>query len=225
MLRTNHKDVVKTLACFALLALSSLSHATAILSTSGNITQGVIPSSLVGNATESTQMFVYQERQDLLLPSTVLVNLASSGTYAPVTPNPAATLPIATGTTVTSYLFHLDPPGTNLATIATTVTFDGDILGIITSLSGLTATDAILGAIGTTYETVLGQRGMEPGSSAVGDSLNVSANLRTLSLNFGATTIDEIRVLVAPSNHAPEPGTMALLSGGLLALARLRRRA
>ncbi len=204
--------------------LTRPAHATAILSTTGDLIQGAIPASLLWDATENTQMMVYREAQNVILSSPILVNFSSSGDYAPTMPNPAATINIATGTTLTSFLFHLDPPDHNQASISATITFDGDILGIISSYSGLIATDALLGVPGTTYDAKSGARGMEPGTTSVGDSLGVSANFRTLTLNFGATTIDEIRVLVGSSNEAPEPGTFALLASGIAVFSCLRRR-
>lgn len=206
------------------LAITTPAHATAILSTSGNLTQGAIPASLLWDAAENTQMVVYREALNVILASPVMVNFASSGHYAPNEVDPDPTINITAGTMLTSFLFHLDPPDHDLASITATITFDADILGIITSYSGLTATDALLGAPGTTYDASSGARGMEPGTSNVGDNLDVSANLRTLTLNFGATTIDEIRVLVGPSNEAPEPGTLALVTGSIAALSFLRRR-
>lgn len=153
-----------------------------------------------------------------------MVNFSSSGHYAPDEVNPAATINIAAGTTLTSFLFHLDPPDHNQTTVSAKIRFDGDILGIISSYSDLIATDAFLGLPDTTYDTRSGARGMEPGTSSLADSLDVSTDFRTLNLIFGATTIDEIRVLVGPSNEAPEPNTLALLASGIAACSFLRRR-
>ena len=214
------RDSRCSLAVFALVtAIATPSMAGTIISTTGAVTPVAPPPSVALGARESnTQLIVFSERTGFALPGNVSVNLSAPGTANSANgfnPSPA-TLPA--GTLADIFFFHSDPVGNGPATYVGTATFSTPILGVITTAALLSATDASLGNPGTTYPTGLAGRGPE-GT----DTVTLSADRRTLSLNFTTSTaVNEVRVLTA----VPEPSSLvlgAIGAGALLAFGRPRR--
>ncbi len=210
-------------------AVFSTAHA-GVITTNGTITQSAIPADLRNGALSSdTTIFLFAEQSNVTLANPLNVNFASAGFYTPAVTNSAASIPLAAGTSVDSYLFHADInfTGTQISFLGS-VTFDTDILGIITSTGDLISTDSLLGMVGTNYGSVAGRgiEGQDFPTIAAQDQILVSADLRTITLALGlGGALDNIRVVVAAS-AVPEPSTYVLfLLGGLMlfSLKKLRK--
>lgn len=174
----------------------------AVLSVTGSVSVIGTPSSVTNAAPGSNKsMLVFNEIQNLVLGSNITT---STGV-------------ILAGTRVNSQMVLLNRTGSNgLLRLNGSVTFDGLILGFITSTAGLAATDAILGAVGTTYEQFR-LRGLEGNESLSGQGTS------TLALNLVVRQPgDWMRVVTVAA--VPVPAAGFLLFGALGGLAALRRR-
>ena len=195
----------------------SATQSRAALMITGDITLITPPTSVVLNAlTSNTEIFLFPERQNLVLSSDLLVDITSPGTYvAPVTAGA-----ISAGTTINSFFLHFDTVASTSAEISpppvSSVTFMNPILGIIVFDATLDASDPIAGLGAVAYPTGLTNRGLELGAPNF-DQVTLSADLRTLTIDRlrVSTVHDQIRVITTP-----EPSTFVLLTLGLLFLAR-----
>lgn len=105
------------------------------------------------------------------------------------------------GQTVNSFLVHLDRPGQGgKAEIRDVVlTFPGEVLGVIKDPDSMTATDRLLGAEDTRYPepgTFSYRSTLDPYNSPLVESALLSSDKRTLTLVFGTSNIDAVRVIV-----------------------------
>ena len=198
-----------------------------IVSTTGQITVlDPPPPSVVTGALESdTEIFVFAEREGTTLASDLTAVVATPGLSIVGSALPA-TGTVSAGTIVDSYLFHADKVGsTGTVTVAGTVTFDADILGVLVRTSSLTASDGALGSPTTLYSTEA-NRGFEN----VDDLVTISSDLRTISVQFYHGQVeDEIRVVTA-AGSAPAVPIGSWVGPSVLAAAlgsqwwRMRRR-
>ena len=204
------------------LALVAAATGASAASVSGDIVELLnAPPSVVEEGTESdSQIFLFLERQNVSLASTLAVNVSSPGSYGA---NPGVTT-LATGTVLDSYFLHMDIVDSgdggvaNRRDLAGSIVFDRPVLGIIGSDPELDASDAILGSPSTFYPTGTSGRDTWEG----GDSITLSADRMTLTIHtfrvFNDYT-DQIRILVLP-----EADTGALLGLGLVGLGWHRKR-
>jgi len=145
-----------------------------------------------GALESSTMIRAFRERDDYALPSSVRVNITAPGyfdSHAKMTGGS-----VGDGQRVNCYFVHFDPAGSSAATSSGSMTFPGDILGIICRDSELDASDAVLGYPGTKYPTGKASRGFESGQ----DIVSLSSDRRTVIINrFYSTTVGEqMRVIV-----------------------------
>ena len=172
-----------------------------VKSVTGNaVTPAARPTSVALGAAESNSMQVIQERQHRLA-AAVAVNGVILGGQTANAANPFTPGNITAGTDFTSYLFHYDPIGSaaGTTTIAGSITFAYDIMGVITSAASLGTTDSILGSIGK--YGIAADRGLVLAGS---DFITISANRRTLtySLNVANNDVSQFRILTAPAMAA-----------------------
>lgn len=141
------------------------------------------PSSVESGSLESDDTaFVMLERQDTL-GENLAVDLVAGTDSAGV---------LAAGEQVASYLVHFDPVGdTGSESVEGSITFAGEILGVIWSEEGLADTDSILGSIGL-YEST-----NREGDFMGDDQVIISGDGHTLDFILSAQLADiaELRVL------------------------------
>ena len=212
------------LAALLIVVMSSASVEAGIISFLGDVDFIAPPPSVVLGVLEDDQLTrVFLEQSALILGSDVDADVTSPGVVyeaADLTPGT-----IFSGTRVDSYLFHFDPASGSGAS-GGSVTFNRDILGILVQTSSLDATDALLGALATTYQ-LDDFRGVEgPGfvivpDVTVNDIVTLSADFRTVGFDFSTTSrLDEIRVITA----VPEPAALGFIVIGVVDLLADRRK-
>ena len=152
---------------------------------------------------ENSHQQAFNERQGVLLAS----DLAVDGGWIPL------------GTVVNSHMIFLNTHGNASGSDTQTWAFDGPVLGVMSDVNGnLEAlSNAILGAPGTAYPAAFNYRGLESN-----DSYSVAGNAITVAMRVTEPG-DWIRVVTAPP-RVPEPGAVALVGLGTLAVGWLRAR-
>lgn len=183
--------------------------------TSGAITLVSPPSSVERDATvSSNEIILFAERQSLVLPQAVAVDVTSPTTVTKglvgATPG---TIPV--GTAVDVHFLHHDSPGSSIITLSGSIAFDMDILGVVLSDSGLDSTDSFLG-LSILYPTGLENRGTAALTNEAGDRFTLAPDQRTLTIRSSVGGInDQLRVITATT---PEPATAILFGLGLTLL-------
>ncbi len=174
------------------------------------------PDNTVGNDNfESVNLFAFNEDQN--------VAVAAGG----IDPDIGAS--ISAGTIVASHYIVFDPPNTPIGSSGLQigyVTFDADILAILTSTATLNATDYLNVAGPITYDTSDTLRGIE-GTDLV--SIDPTDSKKILLEIRAGSPGDSIRVLTAQSPGAPGPTevpdatpTIMLLAIGIAILCSAR---
>ena len=118
--------------------------------------QPSIPTNLdLGKYESDTDIFVFDEQQNLILSNNLYVDIGQPDTYNDSDDLVGAGGTILAGTPVNCYLVHIDPIGVpgSIVTYSGSVTFSNKILGVIVETSTLNATDSVLGVGATTYYT------------------------------------------------------------------------
>lgn len=204
------------LMLFSTASLSPMQTACAGTIVTGDVEMVLAPASLELNAFESNdRISLIKEQANIVLAADLTVDVdGSPGVYDDLADLTGGVLPA--GSVVNSYLLHFDPASVPqvAAEGAGSVTFsDGQIVGLMLRQSTLASSD-FLGALGTTYGGVFRQFELLAGLP-VSDSAEVSADRRTVTVTFRATSqYDELRVLIA----VPEPCTSLLVCCGVLLL-------
>ena len=189
-------------------AIFSGSAQAAVLSVSGQMAIIDTPTSVTNASPNSDDnMLVFNEIQNLVLTADLMIRNATN----------TGNVTLTKGTRVSSQMILLNRVEGNRRLVrAGAATFDGLILGLVTSTDQLLATDGILGAIGTSYATFR-NRGLERGDGMFsGDDDTLRLSLRVTQPG------DWMRVVTVAA--VPVPAAGFLLFGALGGLAALRRR-
>ena len=207
--------------CSAMLIATIGSANAQITSVSGQVLALLFPPPSVATGALENDVYgvVFQEQSNLVLSAPLTVNAMGPGTYG--SHNASNSLVIPTGTPIQSYFVHFDSVGMPNQHIyyTCTITFANNILGVIYMENELNASDAPLGAPGTTYATNEVWRGLEDNNI---DLITISNDLKTVTINSRLLNhLDQIRIV---TEAVPEPSSLLALAAGLPLLARLRRR-
>lgn len=175
------------------------------------------PVSLDTHAFESsTTIFAIRERQSLVLPYDLPVDVTETGLVSIADQKTPGMIPA--GSILSSFLIHADTDTGRRTPLTATFAFEQPILGVISSTAKLIATDADLGFHTTLYSLDVA-RGMEYFHQ---DTIEIAADRMSITVHMvTSTALDEIRVITG--EVVPAPGTLALL-GGATIFARPRRR-
>lgn len=211
--------LVRAVVAIAMIAAVGDSWADAgIISVSGQVEVIPPPPSVRGGDLESdTFARIFPERQGVVLPAGLSVDITVPGSYATFASLTPGVLPA--GALVDSFLVHADPisPGTPVIRYIGSITFDTDILGLLVTNPNLRDSDSVLGAPGTLYPLGGDALELDP-SNPLRDSVVLSPDRRTVSFDFRSRPgIEEIRVVTSggPGPSAvPEPSTLILLALG-----------
>lgn len=168
---------------------------TYIASTSNADIENDSPPSFLPADTASNVPVVVTEKQFYMLTSDTPVDADGTGAYD--TNNEPTGALVPAGQTVHSYLLRLSPTQTTQQDFS--VTFNNEILGVISSEPLLEVTDFFAYANPTFFDTTSGDtlRGMDFHSSVTNDAWSISADGKTISVTMQSTTntLDEIRVI------------------------------
>lgn len=145
---------------------------------------------------ESITSFVLIPEGELTSSAPIDVDISTTGNYnkSQTTLSPST---VPANTKLRSYLLHFDPLGTSLKALTGTVTFQGQILGLILSDATLQASDGLFSGNGVTYPASTTSRETDIAANQ-NDAITWSDDLRSLRFRLEASTaIDQLRVLVA----------------------------
>lgn len=165
------------------------------------------PDNTVGNNTfQNNNLYAFNEGQNITITSALSVDDVGGGS--------AGTL--AAGTVVASHYVFFDPRQSRSQ--EGYVTFDSDIIGLVTSTGNLLDSDYLLNN-GVTYQNP-GARGLESNDDAWFSGNTVYVDWRA------STPGDYIRVLTAysPTAAVSEPAGLLFFAAGLLGLGLSRRK-
>lgn len=230
------KSIIATLAACTVFSVVSSASA---LSISGDVNMVYAPASVKENArTNNRKALLFTEQANTVLASDLTVEAYLPGAYGAPSATAglkkplsgvASTRTLAAGRAVTSYFLHADTSvDADKPTIMSgSITFNDKILGVI--FGNFAASDALVGAPGTAYETKNGH-GLDM-TDPNADYFRISNDRMRIDFRFAVGGIsDQIRIitngqapLVVGENPIPEPVTPTLLAMGLGGLA-LRRR-
>lgn len=218
----NHSSINRIMA--SLLIIGCAQHADAgIIATSGAVIQITPPASVEGGALESdSDIRVFAEKSNLTLAQSFAVNIKNPGTYSGLA-GPTGSL--AAGLVIDSYMFHTDHVGIpGGQSYDGSITFDTDILAVITGKSRLDSSDPVVGLPTVAYPT--GVSSIDRGtldSTGAGDVLTLSGNRRTFTfhISHSSDNIEQFRII---TEAVPEPASALLVMLGGLALGIRRRR-
>jgi hypothetical protein len=177
--------------------LDSLGLAAGVIASTGGVQLDSPPLSLQLNAYQSdTVVRDLKERQSYILQAALDADVSASGLVT--TGGQLSPTSIPASTRINSHVIHFDPINVPDRKVVS-MTYDTDILGVVTSSSKLDASDAALGLPWVSYPNGTSGRGIDfTGGAAEQDTLTLSLDKRTLTLSLGVSSgMDELRVITA----------------------------
>jgi len=162
--------------------------------------------------------YLFTEHVGLTLSQDEIVNAVAPGLYD--ADADLGTFTIPAGTVVNVYLLHSDPIGDGPRDYFGSITFPGQILGVIARGRRLRFSDPRLGVSGVQYTQSDNYRGYELDTQPV-EEFEILSDRKTLRFYCRTTTVvDELRIITL----VPEPASLSVLGAGIAALLFKRRR-
>ena len=185
----------------------------AIVSTTGDVVVATPPADITNGQWESnTQIRAFAEQQEVVLVSSLPVDISVSGTSPSAVDSNLSPATIQAGTIVDSYALHFDVVGSletkNAKEATGSITFSSDVLGIIALSDSLNETNSAVGLPGVLYASGADHGlDLDPAGGGTSDIVTLSADLRTITVDWrDASFPDDLRVVTA----VPEPTAWAL---------------
>jgi prepilin-type processing-associated H-X9-DG protein len=153
------------------------------------------PSLDAGAFTADDRAFLFPEQESIELGGTISVDAAEPGTYSGKQGAPGGSVPA--GTRVSCWLLHWDSVARSDSFLDVTVSFGGEVLGVIYTTGRLNATDSSLG------QEIVYPRGYYRGFDSEDDVLKLSSD-RT-RIDFSLQTVgytEQVRILTRPGKAA-----------------------
>jgi len=200
------------LFCLALMASLTLPSAApaGIVAQSGSVYVLTSPPADVRKdvLVDPSKIFVFAEGRHIVLSNPIEANIVNPGMYDEESDLSGNEGELPTGVFLNSYFVHFDIQDNEPSAIASgSITFDQDVLAIISGRHLLNESDAILGLPTTIYGTG-GGRGWDFGNNGF---IALSDDRRTVDLGSLVTTArDELRIVTA----VPEADSLTLLGVG-----------
>jgi prepilin-type processing-associated H-X9-DG protein len=171
----------------------------------------VAPIGANGALQSDTQIRMFREQQAFTLPSSVRTTVSSPGKYSSYTSGGGGS--VAGGTKVDCYFIHFDPVNSGGRDASGSMSFSGDILGIVCCDADLNASDSVLGAPGTKYPTGTKSRGFESSGQEV---ISISADKRTLIIHrfYSTGCGEQCRVIIDARSKEDDAGSTGWEKGG-----------
>ena len=209
--------IVRRHLAVATAALALLISAVVLLADPGESGASVIASSgqlsfespppLVSSATGESNTLInfFTERTNYVLPASVPIDITPPSSFPTDYTGSCDLTPgtVSAGTDVDSYYMYSNPVGepSNLYFYYATLTFSTPILGVMVTGPTLSATDAVVGAPGTTYGS---QGGLECDHD--GDAFEL-VTPTTIHVEFATSVdVDSIRIITAATGTGTGPG-------------------
>ncbi|HMQ15686.1 MAG TPA: PEP-CTERM sorting domain-containing protein [Phycisphaerae bacterium] len=168
------------------------------------------PSVREGEKTSNDWAFLFSERTGAVLAADLWVDAYQAGFYD--APGDLAGKYIPAGTTVNSYLLHMDQTALFGSSFSGSFTFEvgEQIAGVIVTRNPLDISDS-LGAPGVEYPLPGADREFDLNQITGGDDFTIQKSLRTISFNASLWAgLDHMRIITFP-----EPASLALLIVGV----------
>jgi hypothetical protein len=162
--------------------------------------------------------YLFTEHVGLTLSQNETVDAVAPGLYDAIAD--LGTFTISAGTVVNVYLLHSDPRGNGPKDYSGSITFPGQILGVIARGPRLLQSDPRLGVSGVQYSQSGTYRGYELDTQSV-EEFEILSDRKTLRFYCRTTsTVDDLRIITL----VPEPASLSVLGAGIAALLFKRRR-
>ena len=174
-----------------------------------------------GALANNSVVFAWNEQQNVMLDGDLLVDITGPGTYAHEEDLNSGV--IKAGTIVSSHMIHFDTIRSSEAYYRGTISFDGDILGVIVTWENLDGSD-VVGSPTTMYQKGQG-RGLENVNANGMEFVTWEDNNLVLNISGRVQPVfDEIRII---TSTVPAPGAIGLMAtaGGCFLMPRRRRQA
>ena len=193
----NHRTPLSILIASAAMAASTLASAE-IISFGGAVIDvtGSVTNSRVGMLESNTDIHVWNERQDYVLPMALWADLdGMPGTF--LSPAALGNFKISAGTAVDSHFVHFDQIGPGTTVLSGDLSFPNEIIGVIITCDRLDVSDGVVGDPLVIYDDCwTNSRRTCDWDPGYAEGIQISSDRRTIAFKLITSNAqDEIRIL------------------------------